>query len=171
MRNGISRVSLKEKFQELQDNLLSEIKSFYSDRLVSVVVFGSVAGETYRPDSDIDVLIIAEALPRGRMKRVEEFSAVEERLDPFLDSLKKEGIHTYMSAVFKTPEEAERGSPLFLDMVEDARILFDRDQFFSRVLGSLRKRLKELGARRIWKGNVRHWVLKPDYKPGEVFEL
>lgn len=164
-------MSLKERFKELQDNLLFETKSFYGARLVSVVVFGSVARETYRPDSDIDVLIIAETLPRGRMKRVEEFSAIEERLDPFLDSLKKEGIQTCISAIFKTPEEAEHGSPLFLDMVEDALILFDREQFFSRVLGKLRKRLKELGARRIWKGNVWHWVLKPDYKPGEVFEL
>ena len=162
---------LKEKFKELQDLLLAETKSFYGDRLASFIVFGSVARETYRFDSDIDVLIIAESLPKGRMKRAAQFSAVEDRIEPFLESLKKKGINTYISSVFKTPEEAELGSPLFLDMVEDAQILFDRNGFFSKILERLRKRLRELGSKRVWKGNVWYWVLKPDYKPGEVIEL
>jgi len=162
---------LKERFKELQDKLLAEVKSFYGDRLVSFVVFGSVARETYRFDSDIDLLIIAEDLPKGRMKRVAQFLTVEDRIETFLESLQKEGMNTYISPVFKTPEEAEMGSPLFLDMVEDASILFDRNGFFSKVLERLRNRLKELGSKRVWKGNAWYWVLKPDYKPGEVIEL
>ena len=162
---------LKAKFKELQDKLLEESKSFYGDQLISFVVFGSVARETFRYDSDIDLLIIAKILPKGRMKRVTQFSAVENRIAPFLESLKKEGIDTYISAIFKTPQEAELGSPLFLDMVEDARILYDKNAFFAKRLERLRKRLKELGAKRVWKGNIWHWVLKPDYRPGEVIEL
>lgn len=162
---------LKEKFGELLDRLLKETKSLYGDNLVSFVVFGSVARETYRFNSDVDLLIVAKNLPKGRMKRVGQFEAVEDRLEPFLNSLKKEGIDTYISPVFKTPEEAEYGSPLFLDMVEDSRILYDKDGFFAGRLERMRGRLKELGAKRIWRGNVWHWVLKPDYKPGEVIEL
>ena len=56
-------------------------------------------------------------------------------------------------------------------MVEDARILFDRDGFFAAVLERLRARLEALGARRVWRGNAWFWDLKPDYVPGEVFEL
>ena len=162
---------LREGFDSLQQRLLSEIKAFYGRRLVSVVVFGSVARETQRFDSNIDILIIAEGLPRGRMKRVREFEAVEEKIEPFLESLRKEGINTYISVVIKSPEEVEIGSPLFLDMVEDARILLDRGDFFSGRLGRLRERLRELGAKRVWKGDSWYWILKPDYKPGEVFEL
>ncbi|MEA1965381.1 MAG: nucleotidyltransferase domain-containing protein [Candidatus Aerophobetes bacterium] len=162
---------LKERFKELEGKLLAEVKSFYGDMLVSFVVFGSVARETYRFDSDIDVLIIAEGLPKGRMKRVDQFLTIEDRIEPFLKSLQKEGINTCISPVFKTPEEAEVGSPLFLDMVEDASILFDRNGFFSKILVRLRNRLRELGAKRVWKGNAWYWVLKPDYKPGEIIEL
>lgn len=162
---------LKEKFKELQDKLLSEIKAFYGDRLVSVVVFGSVARGTFRFDSDIDVLIIAEGLPMGRMKRAEEFEVVEDRLELLLKDMRKNGINTFISALFKTPQEAEKGSPLFLDMIEDARILFDRDGFFSNILDRLRSRLKKLGSKRIWKANSWYWILKPDYKPGDVIEL
>jgi len=162
---------LKEKFGELLDRLLKETKSLYGDNLVSFVVFGSVARETYRFNSDVDLLIVAKNLPKGRMKRVGQFEAVEDRLEPFLNSLKKEGVDTYISPVFKTPEEAEYGSPLFLDMVEDSRFLYDKDGFFAGRLERLRGRLKELGAKRVWRGNVWHWVLKPDYKPGEAIEL
>ncbi len=55
---------LKAKFKELQNKLLEETKSFYGDRLVSFAVFGSVAREAFRYDSDIDLLIIAENLPK-----------------------------------------------------------------------------------------------------------
>ena len=76
-----------------------------------------------------------------------------------------------VSPVLKTPLEVEQGSPLFLDMVDDAILLVDRDGFLSQVLQNLRDRLARLGARRIWRGNAWFWDLKPDYKPGEVFEL
>ena len=163
---------LKERFKELEAVLLSEIKSYYGERLVSVVVFGSVARETQTYESDIDLLIIAKNLPDGRMKRIREFDSVEEKIEPFLKSLRVgEGINTYLSTIIKSPEEAERGSPLFLDMVEDARILFDRNGFFQGVLERLRERLNKLGAKRIWRGNAWYWDLKPDYKPGDVIEL
>ncbi len=162
---------LEERFKEIEELLLSEIESFYKERLVSVVLFGSAARRTQRFDSDIDILIIAKDLPGGRIKRIREFEAVEDKIEPFLKVLQKEGIATYIASIIKSPEEAERGSPIFLDMVEDARILFDKNGFFSKILERLRTRLKELGAKRIWKGNAWYWDLKPDYKPGEVIEL
>lgn len=162
---------LKERFREIEERILAEVQNHYGARLVSVVLFGSAARETQRFDSDIDVLIIAKELPRGRMKRIQEFEAVENRLEPFIRTLKRDGIETYLSVVIKSPEEAEAGSPLFIDMVEDARILFDREGFFTRRLDRLRKRLAELGSKRIWKGNMWYWLLKPDYKSGDIIEL
>jgi predicted nucleotidyltransferase len=162
---------LKEKIRELENTLLIAIRSFYGARLISVVIFGSVARETFHFDSDIDILLIVERLPEGRMKRIREFEIVEKKIEPFLESLRKKGIHTILSAILKSPDEAKRGSPLFLDMVEDAKILFDQGGFFSTILEQLRSRLKTLGAKRVWKGNAWYWVLKPDLKPGEVFEL
>jgi len=164
-------VTIKEKFKKIQEALLKETRMFYGARLVSVVIFGSVARGTYREDSDLDVLIIAERLPLGRMKQVEEFSLIEEKLEPLIESMSKEGLQTCISVIFKTLEEAKQGSPLFLDLIEDAVILFDRDQFFAGILERLRKRLQELGARRVWRGDWWYWNLKPDYKPGEIFEL
>lgn len=134
----------------------------------SLVVFGSVARATDGPNSDLDVLIVAEDLTPGRLKRVQEFEPVKEELEALLRELGRPGN---VSVVFKSPEEASKGSPIFLDMVEDHRILFDRDGFFQGVLQALRERLSALGARRIWRGNAWYWDLKPDFSAGEVFEI
>lgn len=162
---------LKEGFEKIVKELLSEIKSFYGDRLITVALFGSVARGTFRYDSDIDILIIAHGLPSGRIKRIREFEAIEEKMDPLLKSYGTQGINTYLSPIIKDPEEVSIGSPLFLDMVEDAQILFDRDEFFTKKLKKLKERLNELGSKRIWKGDAWYWLLKPHYKPGEIIEL
>ena len=162
---------LKEAFDDFLAKMVKAVQAFYGDRLVSVVVYGSVGRGTMRDDSDVDVLIVARDLPRGRFDRVAEFEAVEKALVPVCQELLGKGVRTELSPVFKTPEEAEAGSPLFFDMVEDARLLYDSNGFFAGRLERLRKRFAELGSKRIWNGNVWYWDLKPDYKPGEVFEL
>ena len=42
---------------------------------------------------------------------------------------RRAGLAAWLSPVLKTPAEIERGSPLLLDMVDDARILYDRERF------------------------------------------
>jgi predicted nucleotidyltransferase len=162
---------LREHIDRLLADVTAQARHFYGDRLVSLVVFGSMGRGTARPDSDLDLLIIADDLPKGRIARVEEFAAVERALTPRLVEGRRAGFPTECSPVFKTPAEVRAGSPLFLDMVEDAKILHDRDGFFARARDGWRDRLARLGARRIWRGNAWLWDLKPDYRPGDIFEL
>ncbi len=124
-----------------------------------------------RHDSDIDLLLVVRGLPKGRFNRLEEFLEVETRLEPALKAVEPGSPPIALSPVFKTPEEVEAGSPLFLDLVEDAQILYDPAGFLAAYLDRLRARLRELGARRIRRGNAWYWELKPDLKPGEVFTL
>jgi len=163
--------SLLEKYKKLAGAVFDKSAEFYGDRLVSFVVFGSVGRRVMRPDSDIDFLLIADDLPRGRLRRVAEFEAVENQIKPRLEEARRDGVFAELSPVFKTPPEVRSGSPLFLDMVEDSWILYDRDSFFHLELERIRRRLKELGSRRIWKGNAWYWDLKPDYKYGDEFEI
>ncbi len=159
----------------LIDGLLGELEAacleVYGDRLVSLVVFGSVGRGSARPDSDVDLLVVANRLPEGRMPRVEEFAEVERRLRPVMSAARDSGLETYLSPIFKTPDEVRIGSPLFLDMVEDSRLLIDRDGFFADELARLAERLATLGARRVRRAGGWYWDLKPDYRPGDIFEL
>ncbi|MGH9464364.1 MAG: nucleotidyltransferase domain-containing protein [Thermoanaerobaculia bacterium] len=164
-------LALAERFGELTEALLEACHAVYAKRLVSLAVFGSVGRGTPRPDSDLDVLLVVEPLPDGRMARVEEFEAVERQMSEAFAAAAQHGVRTRLSPVVKTPDEVGLGSPLFLDLVEDADVLFDRDAFLAAELDRLRRRLAELGARRIWRGNAWFWDLKPDYRPGDEFEL
>jgi hypothetical protein len=99
------------------------------------------------------------------------FAPVERAWIPIITAGRHAGFFTECSPVFKTPAEMRAGSPLLLDMVDDARVLFDREGFFAGAMMRLRERLAALGARRVWRGNAWFWDLKPDYQPGDVFEL
>ena len=164
-------MTLLQRYEELLKALLAELQATYAARLVACAVFGSVGRGTPRYNSDIDLLLVVHGLQRGRFNRVEEFLPVEARLEPALTTGEAGHPPIALSPVFKTPEEVEAGSPLFLDMVEDARILYDPEEFLTTYLDRLRARLHHLGARRIWRGNAWYWELKPDLKPGEVFAL
>jgi hypothetical protein len=56
-------------------------------------------------------------------------------------------------------------------MVMDAVIVFDKGNFFKKILDEIATRLRELGAERKRVGKLWYWVLKKEYKPGEVIEI
>jgi hypothetical protein len=80
-------------------------------------------------------------------------------------------LETRLARIVRTPAEAARPIPLYLDLTEDAVILHDRGGFFADVLERVRTSLRRLGARRIRQGTAWYWDLKPDFQPGDVIEI
>ncbi|MBY0492874.1 MAG: nucleotidyltransferase domain-containing protein [Cyanobacteria bacterium] len=167
----MAKTSVHPIYGQLIEEAAAACRRHYGARLVSVAVFGSVARGTPSADSDIDLLIVADPLPTGRVARSAEFAAVEQSLAEPLLRAERIGLHPTFSAVFKTRSEVAAGSPLFLDMLDDARIVVDRGGFLRGAFAAFAARLARLGSRRVWRGDHWFWDLKPDYKPGEVFEL
>jgi len=162
---------LNQTLQRLTERYAAIAQEVLGDNLTSVVLFGSVAQGRARPESDIDLLVICRELPTGAFRRQETLDPVRERLQAELDRLWSQGVYADFSEVIKSETEARRTHPLYLDMTEEAVILFDRGGFFAGVLERLRERLQELGAERKQLGRLRYWDLKPDFKPGEVITL
>ena len=167
----MDRQTLNGMLKKLATAYTETLRKALGDRLVSVVLFGSVARGEATPFSDIDLLVVAEGLPRGRFARRGELKAADHAVEGELLALHGEGIAADFCIIVQDPEEAKGFKPLYLDFVEDALLLYDRGGFFADILTQLRQRLQRLGARRLHLGKVRYWDLKPDIAPGEIFEL
>ena len=150
----------------LADSILAGARKMFGADLVSFAVFGSVARGTARPDSDIDVLIVARNLPNGRMNRIRDFTRNEGLIEK-----PPELKDTFISPVIKTPDEVKLGSPLYWDMTECMAILLDSGGFLEQSLAVVRDRMRKNGARKVQKGDRWYWILKEDFTPGEIFEV
>ena len=156
--------NLAEKYAQLA-------KEHLGTNLISVALFGSVARGEAKPNSDIDLLIVCEDLPKGMFKRHALLEPVREQLQSDLERLWQQGIYADFTELIYTKDEADRFRWVYLDMLEDAVILYDENGFLRGVFERLRKRLEELGAQRRTIGKIRYYDLKPDLMPGEVIEL
>lgn len=162
---------MREPYKTLIEKLVDVLKRRYGDRFISLIVYGSVARGGERKDSDVDLLLIIDSIPGTKLERQKDFIDVEKEIQVYLDELFDKGYLIDFSPIIKTPEEAKRISPLYLDMVDDAIITYDRDDFFKNILGIVRNRLKELKSKRVSMGRKWYWVLKPDYRFGDVIQI
>lgn len=160
-----------KRLRKLADRYATQVQAALGDRLVSIVLFGSVARGDASPSSDIDLLIIAEDLPRGHFARKRLLEDADAAFENVLGASERDGLEPRLARIMRTPQEAERVVPLYLDMTEDAVILYDRGSFFAGVLERVRASLRRLGARRVRLGKTWYWDLKPDFKPGDIIEI
>jgi len=165
----------KERFEivlSLIERLVEVFKNRFGENLVSIVLYGSYArGQPYL-ESDVDLLIIAEGLHYSSLERQSLFTRILNNVEaPSRQALSQTGWFPYISAILRTPQEADRISRIYFDMVDEAKIFYDKGDFFRSVLQKVKKRLEELGAKKIRVGEMWYWDLKPDYQPGEIFEI
>jgi hypothetical protein len=159
--------SLQEPFRSALVAAADAWIAEFGDRLVSIVLFGSVAREQARPTSDIDLVLVVDAVPRR----------LAERRRPFLESWDRTRTSRALpplewNLIVKSRVEAQARIPLYLDIVEEGILILDRGGFFAGVLAGMRARMRELGSRRVFLGDgTWYWDLKPDYRFGEVVEI
>jgi len=162
-------------YSQLLKHFLTLVSEEYKDELVSVVLYGSVTRGEAKPTSDLDLLLVIEEPFSPYQKSIKRFILkVEDRLkdsEEFRNLVRQE-IYPDLRPIVLSRSEANMNRYIFLDLIEDAIILFDRGDFFKERLKALKSRLKELGSKKVklvhggW-----YWILKPDLRFGEVFEL
>ncbi|VVB87445.1 Nucleotidyltransferase domain protein [uncultured archaeon] len=161
--------------QQLLNRYTELLKQSFRERLLSVAVFGSVARGTAKfPQSDIDILIVIEGIEKLSFgERIKLTSNVEEKLSKTLEYAKfKDNFkrRPNIQEIIFSPEELRTHPPILLDLTTDVIIHYDTG-ILDEELNKLRSRLKELGARRVERGDSWFWILKPDLKLGESVQL
>lgn len=161
------------EYKELLDDFVNLVQHTFGEQVVSIILYGSVARGTAKPNSDVDLLLILKEAPSQYWKRLQPLLPILRQLqkDPSRKKLEEKGMNPSLSLLILSLEEAKENRYLYLDMVEEALILMDREGFFHSKLESIQKRLKELGSRKVRRNGDWYWDLKPDLKPEEKLIL
>ena len=167
-----SRISRTE-YLPLLERLVVKLIEGFGEKLMSIILFGSMASGRMRPESDIDLLIVAEKLPESyseRLKLLRKMTAgVEEEA---IKLWREKKIYPLIDPIILTPEEASKIQPFYLDLLENSIIIYDKDGFMERILEGLKDRLRKLRSRKVLLPNGSwYWIVKPDAKAGEVIEV
>src|SRR3990170_2549474 len=88
---------MQKEYVSLIEEYCSAIKNHFSDRLISICLFGSVARGEAKPDSDIDFLIVThEYLKKINIHKEEKREAMETKniLKDRIEAVIKSGLYT-----------------------------------------------------------------------------
>lgn len=157
------------------DLLTTRCKQHYVENLSSLILYGSVVRGTFRPTSDLDLLVLLRDSTLSWGKRISEFLNTVLNSPPVEKAqarLRQMNLPWRVEPIILTERELAARPPILLDLTEDAMILEDREGVFAREIALVRTRLEELGARRVWlQGDRWYWVLTPEIRPGQVITI
>jgi predicted nucleotidyltransferase len=148
------------------EKIVEKILETYKDRLTSFIIFGSYARGEAKLNSDLDILIILkEKSTTGKEldffnKKVE--IPVEKDLQKLYETW---GINLELSPIIFSEEEAKYFNPLYLDMVENSIIVYDKDGFFSKILKKISEIKKKV--KKVNQGNTFIWEMVEENPIGE----
>ncbi len=164
MYNSTVDLSLvPQKYQIPLEKFINHLFQKSNLKIISVVIYGSVARGSATEVSDLDLLIITKELPSSWGLRKELFSSLS------FDIAVNHGIR--ISPFLLTLQEAEKTQPIYLDMTREAIILYDENDFVRKILHQLQVKLNALGAQRFLYKNKYIWKLKENFHIGEVIEF
>jgi len=125
--------------QKAIDKFIKKLEERFGERLVSVVLFGSVARGSTRKESDIDLLLVIRNLPSDMWER-----------DKLVEDITMDILHTFhedICPILVDPKSLEKGmriqNPLFYGMMLGYKVLYDRNNFFKRSLDILKWEIKK----------------------------
>jgi predicted nucleotidyltransferase len=144
---------------EVPAKAVAALSEALGERLVAVVLFGSRARGDAKPESDWDLLVIAEGLPERTLDR-----------HLFLKRSLRPGSRGPVSMLARTPAEFEGHLPsIYLDVAIDGEILYDPVGYARDRLSRVRRIIARCGLYRehtpagdlwTWKREpTRRWVL------------
>ncbi len=143
-------VDFKKALEELLKEVKEKTTKHYGNRLVSLVVFGSVAKGKATPESDVDLLIVLEDKPKSSYETYMDFY---ENVESKLKSLEKLGMR--LSPIFLRKSSLREDIPWLWGT--EFIVLYDKEGFFKNFLKKLERFKSKI---KLIKKPMPHFVLK-----------
>lgn len=161
-----------ENYRPLLDRLVLLLQESLGEKLLSVSLYGSLARDQFRLDSDIDLIVVV----RGEQGEAEDgWRIARDRLEgsPEYQFLAERKLWPSFSPFLMTESYLRQETPwLFLEVQDHGLVLHDPQGFLVWKLERVRQRMKELGSKKVMMPDGSwYWDVKPDWKPREEFEL
>ncbi|MEK6630818.1 MAG: nucleotidyltransferase domain-containing protein [Acidobacteriota bacterium] len=130
--------------------VVDHLRAQLGTRLLAIVLFGSRARGDARPDSDIDLLVVADGLARDPISRLTE---LRRPLAGLVSTLPGS-----LGLVARTPSEVESNlSPLLIDVCAEGICLFG-DEYFEPLRTLALRALDQSGLQRQSVAGTLMWV-------------
>lgn len=133
------------EYQELIEQYIGKIQDVFGEKVIGVLLFGSVARGVAKPlssaESDVDLILVVEGLPR-----------LQERIIMVSKLVARLNLSSIIQAIYMTPDEFETHvkskSGWIIDAIVDGIVLYDPKNFLQRSKEKLLNELKEKGVER-----------------------
>lgn len=169
-----SRIKDKERLPVLEAAIV-KIFEVLGPKLESIVLFGSLSTGKIKPESDIDLLVVARDLPHKYSDRTDIIREIVS--SRFIDEIiihvwEKKRIYPELDILLIDVKEADITHPFYLDLTKDCVIIYDRNNLMTRKITEVKKKLEEIGAKRFEEPDGSwYWILSPDIEKIRSIEL
>jgi len=129
----------------IYDELITQLRAAFGDRLKTVVLFGSRARKQAKKNTDHDIFIVIEDLTERPLERQKQIrSAIWD-------------VPLRINTIAKTPEEVKKNlTTLLLDVCVDGICLYGKD-YFEPYRNKALAALEHSGLKRHWIGKEGYW--------------
>lgn len=135
-------VGRRVRYLRLGRDIRDYINAFVSNAVVDkkvcgVLLFGSVAKNSFGRYSDIDVMVIVDSKDAlGYMTRIDMMVKDSENARKKLVS---RGFYLHISPLILSIGELDRFRPIYIDFLEEGIVLFERNETLTDFLNRIRK--------------------------------
>ena len=137
------RESGQEQANRVLEDVLNRARQLLGDALASVVLFGSRARGSSHPDSDFDLLIVAQSLPDEAGRRELALDIAEVGFDYGLP------VQVVLASTEETEGAVNTGAPLMFEIHDAHRVIYDKDDFFRNLVNDFTGLLETWQVRKI----------------------
>lgn len=133
---------------ELIYELTTVLKRKFKQDILSVVLFGSIVKGTSTATSDIDVLVVSSAPMNDWRARDKLILDLTEDIELKYST----PIHMILVNKDEISHAIESVYPLMLEIYEENEIIYDKENFFKKILADFKKNIHRWHAEKIEEG-------------------